>query len=103
MNAAVLGIRSFKTTTYETTRARIFQSPWHKLILLASVTLILAGALAAQNPESPGLRVAHPWDPSSPLSAPSVSVLSPQPLSGTNWTALGPAPISNGQRPGGGR
>jgi photosystem II stability/assembly factor-like uncharacterized protein len=101
MNAAVLGIRSFKTTTTETP-ARIFPLHWHKLILLVSGTLILAGTLAAQNPESPRLRVAHPWDPSSPLSPPSVSVLSPQPLSSANWTALGPAPISNGQRPGGG-
>jgi photosystem II stability/assembly factor-like uncharacterized protein len=70
---------------------------------------MLAGLLGAQNANSPGLRVAHPWNPNSPvphdahgpmIAAPQAQ--SPAALSSSNWTALGPAPIASGQRPGGG-
>jgi photosystem II stability/assembly factor-like uncharacterized protein len=57
----------------------------------------------AQDPDSPALRVAHPWDPdASPLENATLADPVDPPLSNATWTALGPAPIASGQRPGGG-
>ena len=84
--------------------AEVSPLPRYKLILLASVMSILAGTLGAQNPDSPGIWVAHPWDANSSLAGP--TILAPLvpvlPLTTGTWTALGPAPIASGQRPGGG-
>ena len=76
----------------------------HKFLLFASLMLGLSGGLGAENPDSPGLHVAHPWEPAAPVAQPAVAApaSSPASLSMSNWTALGPAPITNGQRPGGG-
>jgi photosystem II stability/assembly factor-like uncharacterized protein len=77
-----------------------------KVVLLSSTLLILVCPLASQEPEFRPLPVAHPWDPNSGVpSGPTILspiILSPSPLNATTWTALGPAPIPNGQRPGSG-
>ncbi len=83
------------------TSGRAVQFTGHVLVMLALVFAVCAGA---QSPPQ-GLHAPLVWDPSSPLPKsidPSLpSVLTPA-LSPTAWTALGPAPISNGQRPGSG-
>src|SRR4030095_16084986 len=71
------------------------------LFLLLSTSLILRSSLVAQE-ASTQFHVAHPWEPTSPVGIPGISGSPPLPLSSTAWTALGPAPISNGQRPGSG-
>jgi photosystem II stability/assembly factor-like uncharacterized protein len=74
-----------------------------KLVISVGLSLSLAGVLGAQQSDSPAIFVAHPWDPNSN------AVLTPALISGDDpspvnniWTAIGPAPITNGQRPGGG-
>jgi hypothetical protein len=89
------------------TRSRV---PRHKVAGLATVMVLLtllSWTSSAQNPgdqnsDSPAIFVAHPWDPSSPASEPNL-LPSDDPAPVTNiWTAIGPAPIASGQRPGGG-
>src|SRR5262245_5068381 len=75
-----------------------------KLVLVVVLSLSFAGVLVAQESDSPAIHIAHPWDPNSPDSPP---VLTPAlessgALVANTWTAIGPAPITNGQRPGGG-
>jgi len=85
-----------------------FQALTHKPAKLAILMLILRSLLGAQDANSPGLPVPHPWDPNSSVARPAVRLLTvlpavPSPgLTTNNWTALGPAPITNGQRPSGG-
>src|SRR5262245_6556394 len=69
--------------------------------IVTAAIVLLAGATRAQDQVVPAMRVAHPWDPSTPLDPAVVSADDPPLVAGT-WTALGPAPIANGQRPGGG-
>jgi photosystem II stability/assembly factor-like uncharacterized protein len=82
------------------------------LLSLCTLTLALTAPTTAQAPaqsshaldarRSPQLWVAHPWDPNSPAPPPPLTQ-DPQStplINSTTWTALGPAPISNGQRPG---
>ena len=74
-----------------------------RALIFFCVAFTIAGLLRAQNPDSPGLWVAHPWDPNTATT--SVRVFSlpvPLVLSSSNWSPLGPAPIASGQRPGGG-
>ena len=74
----------------------------YKLAVAVTVPVLLAGALFAQNSDSPAIWVAHPWDPNSPILGPSLLPrTAPTPVANI-WTAIGPAPISNGQRPGSG-
>jgi uncharacterized repeat protein (TIGR01451 family) len=88
--------------TRKRNRRRTFVSCTPTFATLAAITLMFASLLGAQD-TGPARHVAHPWDPNSPLAPPLVP--GPRlalPLSSTTWTPLGPAPISNGQRPGGG-
>ncbi|HWW85845.1 MAG TPA: Ig-like domain repeat protein [Vicinamibacterales bacterium] len=72
-------------------------------IIAASIIWLLPNAAHAQDPESPAIPVAHPWDPNSPLpQGLRLAATVNQPLTASVWTALGPAPIASGQRPGGG-
>src|SRR5262245_30831720 len=53
--------------------------------------------------DSPAIFVAHPWDPSTPPTGNPDLIEEADPAPVFNiWTAIGPAPIANGQRPGGG-
>ena len=67
-----------------------------------AITLIFSAALGAQDTR---LRVPLPWKPDDPNSqirdASSLPQIAPTLTTGT-WTAIGPAPITNGQRPGSG-
>src|SRR5262245_51837548 len=73
----------------------------HKRVILLILYLSLSGALIAQQSDFPPIFVAHPWDPDSPLTPALVPADDP-PIVANIWTAIGPAPIANGQRPGGG-
>ena len=76
------------------------------LCLVAAAIVLFASTISAQNQtstaqDSAAIPVAHPWDLSTPLDSVVVPAADPVLVAGT-WTAIGPAPISNGQRPGGG-
>src|SRR5690242_1744604 len=107
-NHSLCFVLNFPILSYAT-RTAAFGFLDRKVTALPALLILLAGLLGAQNANSPGLRAAHPWNPNSPvphaahgptIAAPQAQ--SPATLSTSDWTALGPAPIANGQRPGGG-
>ena len=80
---------------------------WCKTAVAMLLVVLFARGLATQgivadDTDSPAIFVAHPWDPnSSPTDSPDLLGADPAPVANI-WTAIGPAPITNGQRPGGG-
>jgi photosystem II stability/assembly factor-like uncharacterized protein len=86
---------------------------WWKTAVVMLLVVLFARGLATQSldtqgldtqgTDSPAIFVAHPWDPStSPTGDPDlIEGEDPAPVANI-WTAIGPAPITNGQRPGGG-
>jgi hypothetical protein len=80
---------------------------WYKTAVVIFLVLLFARGVATQNTatevtDSLAIFVAHPWDPNTPPTGnPELSGADPAPLANV-WTAIGPAPITNGQRPGGG-
>jgi uncharacterized repeat protein (TIGR01451 family) len=71
------------------------------IVAFAVISLIFGRILVAQQ-ATVQRHVALPWDPSSGVGVAQPTGPLAVPLSSTAWTSLGPAPISNGQRPGSG-
>src|SRR5215510_1720327 len=82
---------------------------WCKTAVVILLLALFARGLATQGidpqgidtqvTDSPAIFVAHPWDPSTPPTGNPdlIDEADPAPVANV-WTAIGPAPIANGQR-----
>src|SRR5438093_233125 len=68
----------------------------------ALVRLTAQGAPNSSPPPQERLRPTHPPEPVAPVPPGTDTGQAALPINATTWTPLGPAPILNGQRPGGG-